>query len=72
VKAKGKAPTGARKTRQPANVGGKCPDCKKGTIQLKVIKTGKNAGKSFKGCSGFPACRYFAWPEAMEDEGSAR
>ncbi len=72
VKAKGKAPTGARKTSRPANVGGKCPDCKKGTIQLKNIKMGKNAGKSFKGCSGFPACRYFAWPEAKEDEGSAR
>lgn len=44
--------------------GDHCPDCKKGTLKLKTIENGKNAGKSFIGCSNFPTCRHFAWSNA--------
>lgn len=66
-----KSATGAKKTSAAANVGEKCPDCKKGVIQIRALKTGKNPGKSFKGCTGFPSCKYFAWPDAHQQEGSA-
>lgn len=53
---------------KPANnpstrVGATCPDCKKGKIQMRHLKTGNNAGKPFLGCSKFPTCRFFAWPQ---------
>ena len=65
AKTKGKAAAGARKTSQPAKVGDLCPECKKGTIAQKMLKTGENAGKSFKACTSYPKCRYFAWPDAQ-------
>lgn len=46
-----------------AKIGDKCPDCQKGTLVLRNITNGKNAGKQFKGCTGFPDCRFFAWPQ---------
>jgi len=45
------------------SVGQTCPECKKGKIQQRTLKNGKNAGKPFHGCSNFPKCRFFAWPE---------
>jgi DNA topoisomerase-3 len=68
AKAKGKAAPGARKTSQPAKVGDSCPECKKGTIAQKTLKTGKNAGKSFKACTNYPQCRYFAWPDSNQSK----
>jgi len=44
-----------------ARVGDTCPECKKGKLVLRSIKSGKNEGKSFIGCTGYPKCRYFAW-----------
>lgn len=41
--------------------GEKCPQCKTGITSVKKIKDGKNAGRSFIGCSQFPACRLFSW-----------
>lgn len=68
MKAKSKSASSDRKASPPANVGEKCPECKKGTIQLKALKTGKNKGTPFKGCTNFPRCKYFAWPEHDQTE----
>lgn len=38
-----------------------CPDCGKGSLVQRTVREGKNAGRSFLGCTRFPACRYFAW-----------
>lgn len=72
AKAKAKPTRGARKASPPAKVGEKCPDCKQGSIQIKTLSAGKNTGKSFKGCSEYPACKYFAWSEANEGTCHAR
>lgn len=45
--------------------GNKCPDCKSGSLQMRKIKGGDNAGKSFIGCTGFPQCKYFSWPKTQ-------
>lgn len=43
--------------------GDKCPECTNGTLSMRKFKEGgKNAGKSFVGCSNFPTCKYFSWP----------
>ncbi len=44
-----------------ANIGDTCPECKKGKLVLRSIKSGKNEGKPFIGCTKYPTCRYFAW-----------
>lgn len=36
---------------------GKCPECSS-PLRKVTIKQGKNAGKSFFGCSSFPICKY--------------
>lgn len=72
VKSKTGTGTGARKTSVSVKAGDKCPECKKGTIQLKTIKTGKNIGKSFRGCTEFPNCKYFAWPDANREKASGQ
>lgn len=52
-------------TQQPAakpgaNLNGAvCPSCSKGKLQLRNLP---NSEKQFWGCTGFPACRHFAWP----------
>lgn len=38
-----------------------CPTCQQGTLVLRTLKEGKNAGKQFYGCIRFPHCRHFAW-----------
>lgn len=43
--------------------GKKCPQCKKGNLVSKKISKGDNAGKSFKGCSNYPECKYTEWPK---------
>lgn len=44
-----------------ANIGDTCPECKKGKLVLRSIKSGKNEGKPFTGCTKYPTCHYFAW-----------
>jgi DNA topoisomerase-3 len=57
------------RTNQAAvSVGQTCPECKKGKIQQRALKNGKNAGKPFHGCSNFPKCRFFAWREEHANE----
>jgi DNA topoisomerase-3 len=76
--ARGK-PAKAQVTRQTTSVskhpvvavGKTCPECKKGKIQRRSLKSGNHAGKPFHGCSTFPKCRYFAWPAETVDEASA-
>lgn len=68
AKAKGKVAPGARKTSQPTKLGDTCPECKKGTIAGKTLKTGKNTGKSFNACTSYPECRYFAWPDKNQSK----
>ena len=41
--------------------GSTCPKCSKGTLVLRTLKKGKNEGKPFLGCSGFPKCDFFSW-----------
>jgi DNA topoisomerase-1 len=43
-------------------VGDGCPDCKAGSLIRRTLAKGKNEGKDFLGCSGFPKCQFFAWP----------
>ncbi|PUA30442.1 MAG: DNA topoisomerase I [Cellvibrio sp. 79] len=59
----GKSDSKSTTSHTPAKIGDKCPDCQKGTLVLRNITSGKNAGKQFKGCTGFPDCRFFAWPQ---------
>lgn len=63
VSASPKGGINARKAYPPAKVGDGCPLCKSGSIQLKALKKGKNAGKNFEGCTGYPACKYFMWSD---------
>lgn len=42
-----------------------CPNCKTGYIKEKRISTGKNAGKTFYGCSNFPECKQ-SYPSEKE------
>lgn len=48
-------------TQKQCMPGDKCPECKTGIAAVKKIKEGKNAGRSFIGCSRFPTCRLFSW-----------
>lgn len=40
---------------------GACPDCGSGQLVARTVKSGKNIGKPFIGCSGYPACNHFSW-----------
>jgi DNA topoisomerase III len=39
-----------------------CPQCNKGQMLTRLIKQGKSKGKSFLGCSNYPACNHSIWP----------
>ncbi|MBI3774154.1 MAG: topoisomerase DNA-binding C4 zinc finger domain-containing protein, partial [Gammaproteobacteria bacterium] len=41
--------------------GTKCPTCSKGSLVQRTVKSGKNAGKPFVGCSCYPNCDHFSW-----------
>lgn len=45
----------------PGKIGDTCPKCRKGKLLLRTIKNGKNSGRDFVGCTGYPKCDYFAW-----------
>lgn len=38
-----------------------CPSCGKGKLVIKTIRSGKNEGKTFKGCSEYPKCKHTEW-----------
>lgn len=44
-----------------AYAGNSCPECGKGTLVQRTMKSGKNEGSPFLGCSNYPKCRYFSW-----------
>ncbi len=41
--------------------GSPCPTCGSNTLVSRAINKGKNQGRKFLGCTGFPDCRFFAW-----------
>jgi DNA topoisomerase-3 len=41
--------------------GGNCPDCGEGKLVQRSIKSGKNEGRQYLGCTRYPRCRYFSW-----------
>lgn len=41
--------------------GESCPECAEGTLMQRTIKSGKNEGRLFLGCTRYPQCRYFTW-----------
>lgn len=43
--------------------GSACPACNQGTMQTRLVKAGKFAGKSFLGCSRYPDCKHSIWPK---------
>lgn len=43
--------------------GNVCPKCNVGKMLTRVIKQGKAAGKTFLGCSNYPACNNSEWPK---------
>ena len=45
----------------PTKSGSSCPQCKSGSLVQRTVKNGKNAGKPFVGCTGYPKCDYFSW-----------
>lgn len=48
-------------TYHQVSTGGKCPECGKGTLIQRTMKSGKNEGRPFLGCSNYPKCRNFSW-----------
>ena len=55
---------GERKPRAPQGrhkAGDECPKCGKGSLVSREIRKGRNAGRPFLGCSGYPRCDFFAW-----------
>ncbi len=53
-----------KKPSGPPPAGSKpCPSCKKGHLIPREIKNGPHAGKSFLGCSNYPACKHSEWPK---------
>jgi len=38
-----------------------CPTCHEGALVERTVRSGKNAGKIFHGCTNYPKCRHFSW-----------
>ena len=55
-----RTPSSAKKP----GAGQSCPDCDTGQLVQRTVRSGKNAGRPFVGCTNYPECRYFAWPKA--------
>jgi DNA topoisomerase-3 len=49
-----------------AAAGSKCPQCKTGKLVQRSVRTGTNAGKPFIGCTNYPKCKFFAWPNKQD------
>jgi DNA topoisomerase-3 len=41
--------------------GAPCPECGHGELVRRSVKHGKNAGRSFLGCTRYPTCKHFEW-----------
>lgn len=41
--------------------GSPCPQCKSGSLVQRSVKNGKNVGKPFIGCTGYPKCKHVSW-----------
>jgi len=50
--------TAKRKAKPVPGAGAQCPTCKKGTL---VLRTARQTGNEFYGCSRFPKCDFFQW-----------
>ena len=50
-------------SRKQLVVGESCPQCSPGQLVLKTVKTGKNSGRQFIGCSNYPKCNTFSWAD---------
>jgi DNA topoisomerase-3 len=57
-----KRPAARVKNSDPSvKIGDPCPQCRSGVLVQRTVKNGKNAGKSFVGCTAYPKCNYFSW-----------
>ena len=54
--------------KKPFNTEVPCPECKTGTLLVKVAGKGKNKGKKFLACSNFPKCKYISPLEVIDQE----
>jgi DNA topoisomerase-1 len=43
-----------------------CPTCNSGTLVLRTLKNGKNAGEMLYGCTNYPTCQHFSWAKAKQ------
>ena len=43
--------------------GQSCPKCNRGTLVTRTLNKGRNQGKAFLGCTGYPKCDFFAWAQ---------
>ena len=43
---------------KPESTGQRCPECEQGELLSRTVRKGKSKGKTFLGCSRYPACRY--------------
>jgi len=43
-----------------AKAGDACPQCRSGKLVQRSVKSGKNAGRPFIGCTAYPRCDYYA------------
>ena len=40
------------------STGQHCPECEKGVLVKRTVRKGKNANKTFLGCSRYPECKH--------------
>jgi len=50
-----------RSEKQSYRAGQTCPKCKREKLVTRTYNKGRNEGKAFLGCSGYPECDFFAW-----------
>ncbi|MEJ1343118.1 MAG: DNA topoisomerase III [Candidatus Sedimenticola sp. (ex Thyasira tokunagai)] len=56
--------------KNPAAAGSKCPQCSTGKLLQRELRTGHNAGKPFIGCTNYPRCKFFSWPNNPKQNAS--
>jgi len=62
--------SGSTSVKVNAAVGSQCPQCGAGKLLQRFLRTGPNAGKPFIGCTHFPKCKYFSWPNNSKQNAS--
>lgn len=45
--------------------GDSCPECKKGVMRTRTVRSGANKGKAFLSCSAYPECKHSAFPDGF-------